>query len=110
MSNPLSLSIRLLLGLLGAICLYVGVFFREDEDAEPMGAPVAVVSHGFWERQFGGNSRAIGSTLLLGNRQFTVIGVTLPRFTVSVDTSKPFYRRHDEPRVNVKVAYASGVP
>jgi len=32
MSNPLSLSIRLLVGLLGAICLCVGVFFREEED------------------------------------------------------------------------------
>lgn len=32
MSSPLSLSFRLVLGLLGCIVLYVGVFFREDED------------------------------------------------------------------------------
>ena len=59
----------------------IGRFFREDEDAEPMGAPVAVLSHGFWQRQFAGSSRAIGSTLLLGDRQFTVIGIAPPRFT-----------------------------
>ncbi len=32
MSNLFSLSVRLVLGLLGGVCLYVGVFFREDED------------------------------------------------------------------------------
>jgi hypothetical protein len=34
----------------------------------------------------------------------------LPRFTVSVEPSKPFYGAKDEPRVNVKVATAAGVP
>lgn len=34
----------------------------------------------------------------------------LPRFTVSVEPSKPFFGAKDEPRVNVKVATAAGVP
>lgn len=34
----------------------------------------------------------------------------LPRFTVSVTPSKPYYQAKDEPRVDVRVATAAGVP
>ena len=58
-----------------------GRFFREDEDVAPIGAPVAVISHAFWQRQFSGNASALGATLQLGDRQFTVIGVAPRDFT-----------------------------
>jgi len=38
-------------------------------------APVAVVNHGFWQRQAGGSEGFVGSTLLLDGIPFTVIGV-----------------------------------
>ncbi|HKN66884.1 MAG TPA: ADOP family duplicated permease [Gemmatimonadaceae bacterium] len=58
-----------------------GRFFREDEDIAPVGAPVAVISHDFWQRQFSGSDNALGATLLLGDRQFTVIGIAPRNFT-----------------------------
>jgi putative ABC transport system permease protein len=58
-----------------------GRFFREDEDVAPIGAPVAVISHPFWQRQFAGTTNALGAKLQLGDRQFTVIGIAPPGFT-----------------------------
>jgi predicted permease len=49
-----------------------GRFFRADE----AGAPVVVLSHGFWRRRFGGDPRIIGTTVALGTQAFTVVGVT----------------------------------
>jgi predicted permease len=66
----------------------VGRFFRPEDDVEPMGAAVAVLSYGFWTRHFDRSNRAIGSTLELGDRQFTVIGVTPEGFT-GLDLSAP---------------------
>jgi putative ABC transport system permease protein len=43
-------------------------------------AQVAVVSHGFWQRHFGGSDDAIGARLSLGRLAVTVVGVTPPGF------------------------------
>ncbi len=43
-------------------------------DEEP-GAPVAVLSHGFWRRAFAGREDVIGTTINLRGSPFTVIGV-----------------------------------
>lgn len=58
-----------------------GRFFRADEDFAPIGAPVAVISYAFWQRQFSGSTGALGATLQLGDRQFTVIGIAPRDFT-----------------------------
>ena len=42
--------------------------------------PVAVLSHGFWMRQYGGQPGVIGSTIILNARPFTIVGVTQPGF------------------------------
>jgi predicted permease len=42
--------------------------------------PVVVLNYGYWERQFGGSSTAIGKTVRLNNVPFTIIGVADPRF------------------------------
>ncbi|MEZ5316743.1 MAG: FtsX-like permease family protein, partial [Vicinamibacterales bacterium] len=47
-------------------------------DEQPGAPPVVVLSHAFWQRWFGGDPNAVGSTLRLGDRPFTVIGV-MPR-------------------------------
>lgn len=49
----------------------------DDERLDP---PVAVIGHGYWQRRFGGAPGAIGRTLSFGNRTFTIVGVTPPRF------------------------------
>ena len=43
-------------------------------------AAVAVVSHAFSEKHFGGAGSAVGQTILINNLPFTVVGVTPPEF------------------------------
>jgi putative ABC transport system permease protein len=49
-----------------------GFLPAEDHAGAP---PVAVVSHALWIRRFGGNPTAIGQTILLSGRAYTLIGV-----------------------------------
>lgn len=50
------------------------------EDAQPERANVAVISHALFVRRFGANPSVMGSTLLLDDRAYTVIGVMAPEF------------------------------
>jgi hypothetical protein len=49
----------------------------DDEKLDP---PVAVISHGYWQRRFGGAADVIGRTLTSGDRVYTIVGVTPPEF------------------------------
>jgi putative ABC transport system permease protein len=64
---------------LGVTALHGRLFDREETAA---GAPVAVISHALWQRQFGGDPRVIGRTLTAFSTDrprerelFTIIGV-----------------------------------
>jgi predicted permease len=52
-----------------------------DEDDKPGAAPVVVLSHQFWQDRFGANPAVIGQPLKLNKQSFTIIGVTPPAFT-----------------------------
>jgi macrolide transport system ATP-binding/permease protein len=52
-----------------------GRFFTAGEDRERGGAPVAVISHAFWQDRFGGKPDAIGAEIRLNGVIFTVIGI-----------------------------------
>ncbi|MGH9657959.1 MAG: ABC transporter permease, partial [Bryobacteraceae bacterium] len=41
---------------------------------------VVVLSHGYWQRRFGGEVGAIGRAVVLNNRSYTIIGVLPPQF------------------------------
>jgi putative ABC transport system permease protein len=60
----------------------LGRTFSAADDVRGGGAsgPVAVISHGFWQRHFGGAPDVVGRTLTLERIPFTVIGVTPPEF------------------------------
>ena len=51
---------------------------REDELVRGGQDHVVVLSHAFWMREFGGSSDVVGSTLMLGGRPHTVLGVLPP--------------------------------
>src|SRR3954464_4286549 len=46
--------------------------------------PVAVITHSFWQRRFGGDSSVIGRQIIIGDKPFTVVGITAPGFRSSV--------------------------
>ncbi len=46
-----------------------------EEDDAPGKAAVAVLRHGFWQQQFGGNAGIIGQTVVLDGTPVTVVGV-----------------------------------
>jgi predicted permease len=49
-----------------------------DADDNPASSPVALVSHGLWQRRYNGSNDAVGKSITLNNRTYTIIGV-LPR-------------------------------
>ena len=58
-----------------------GRLLGPDDDRRGCGAGAMVVSHAFWQTALGGRDSAIGSTLTIADRPFTVVGVTPPSFT-----------------------------
>jgi predicted permease len=60
--------------------LTMGRFYTADEDSLGRGAPVAVVSHAFWNKYLNGDPDALGSLIPLGSNDYTVIGVLDPSF------------------------------
>ena len=52
-----------------------GRFFARDEDRTRGTHPVAVVGYGLWQRRFAGRADAIGQTISLNRRDFTIVGV-----------------------------------
>jgi putative ABC transport system permease protein len=49
-------------------------------DDAPDAEPVVVLSHGLWQRRFGGSDAVVGRTVQLGDAAVRVIGVTRPGF------------------------------
>ena len=59
---------------------WFGRAFLPEEDETPDTHPVTVISHGLWQRSFGGNADIIGRTINLNDRAFTVVGVAPEAF------------------------------
>ena len=59
------------------------------DDDRPPSAPVVVVSHRYWQREFGGDINAIGSTLRIRGQQFSVVGVVDDGFSGMVPMLAP---------------------
>lgn len=53
-----------------------------ESDASPAPAPVAVMAFELWATEFGSDSSVVGSSVVLDNRQYTVVGIMPRRFTV----------------------------
>ncbi len=104
-----------LLPLLGARPVLGRLF--DDRDDRPDAPFVAVLSHGFWERQFGGDRGVIGTTVRLQDQPVEVIGVMAPGVELppepgqefaanadlwvpmQIDPAGPFYNSHTSHRM-----------
>ena len=58
----------------------LGRGFLPEEDQTPGAAPVAVLSYGFWTRQFGADPAITSRTIDLNGRAFRIVGVAPPGF------------------------------
>jgi hypothetical protein len=63
----------------------LGRTFTPEEERQGLMAGVALISDAFWASHFGRVSAAIGSTLRLDGRPFTVIGVMPPQYAFPYD-------------------------
>jgi putative ABC transport system permease protein len=58
----------------------IGRAFLPEEDKMGGDDRVVVLSHGYWQRRFGGDPRVLGRQIQLSGRPWTVVGVTPPSF------------------------------
>jgi putative ABC transport system permease protein len=61
-----------------------GRLFAPEEQREN-GTPAVLISHGFWQRNFGGSDSALGSKLLFQGSSFTVVGIMPPTLDFPAD-------------------------
>ena len=54
---------------------HLGRAIQADDDVARGGRPVVMLSHGYWQRAFGGDPHVVGRALRLGGRNYTIIGV-----------------------------------
>ncbi len=52
----------------------------EPDDSQKGREPVVVLSHGLWQRRFGADQNVVGTTVLLGGKNTTIVGVMPPGF------------------------------
>jgi len=59
----------------------LGRTFTNEDDSVPGGHPVALVSHGYWTRRFGGDPSIVGREIRMNGVAYTILGVTNPDFS-----------------------------
>ena len=59
---------------------YLGRLLTAGDDRVPGGHPLVVLSHGYWQRRFGGDPRIVGQTIRVNTHSMTIVGVTPPEF------------------------------
>jgi predicted permease len=58
----------------------LGRVFAASDDVTPGAHPVAVLTHGFWMRRFGGDPSVLNGTLVVNGHPLTIVGVAAPGF------------------------------
>jgi predicted permease len=58
-----------------------GRLFTPADDITPGAHAVAVVSHAYWKRRFGGDPSVVGTVFAFGKTQFEIIGIAQESFT-----------------------------
>jgi predicted permease len=64
----------------------LGVTPRVGRAPLPSDAPVAVISHAWWQARFGGSTNALGRLVSVGGQAYEIVGVAPPQFNgLSID-------------------------
>ena len=63
----------------------IGRGFSADEQRAGIGSGVALASYGLWQNRFGGSREALGTTIRLDSREFTLVGVMPQGFAFPYD-------------------------
>ena len=73
------------------VTAHIGRLFSVEDDKRGGGpdGPVAVLSYGFWQREYGGRIDVLGKPITLDGHAFTIIGVT-PREFLGVQIGRAF--------------------
>jgi putative ABC transport system permease protein len=58
----------------------LGRVLTSEDDRRGCGAAAAVISYGFWQRQYGGQPSVLGNKLTLEGHPFPIVGITPPGF------------------------------
>ena len=66
----------------------IGRGFRQEELRHGVASGAAIISDGLWKTHFGGSRTALGSTMQLDDRRFTVIGVMPQGFAFPIKQSE----------------------
>lgn len=66
----------------------VGRLLGPVSDGSAASSPTAVLSYGFWQRRFGGDTGTVGRVIHLNGKPFTVAGVT-PFALATLDSQNP---------------------
>jgi predicted permease len=61
----------------------MGRMFRAGED-QIGAAPIAIISDGLWKRKFGGAPEAVGKSLALDGKEYTIVGVVPANFNLAL--------------------------
>ena len=67
----------------------IGRLLASNDDRRGCAAPPAVISYGFWQREYGGSASALGRALTLDGHAYDVVGVTPPSF-FGVDVGRTY--------------------
>ena len=62
-----------------------------EDDVARGGHPVVMLSHGYWQRAFGGDPAIVGRTIRMGRRTYTVIGVAPAAYHGGVPALTPAF-------------------
>ena len=62
------------------VTMALGRNFQADEDRPGGHTTVAILTHDFWQRKFGGNAAVLGTSVTLDGRPFDIVGVLPPSF------------------------------
>jgi predicted permease len=77
----------------------LGRLLTSEDNRIVDGHPVAVISHGFWQRRFGGSPAVLGQRIQLNGSSFTIVGVASGVFSgvwvdAPVDLWLPLMMQH----------------